>query len=630
MTGGSLLEKPRLSGVEFGFKAPVDYDRWKTSFWASYRPEAGMNKASPDQAFVYADANGDEEISQQEFSSIFFSCSPENANKPPGGAAAHAEKAEEAAAHTAKPGSNASAAPVAASKAQAPTARCLYRDVEYSGQEVGVSSTQANLTLCQARCRRTPGCAHFTFHNTDGMCRMLDMEAGWRESSGLISGPVKCVAQVQMKLEDVGETSSLEGKADLLKLELAEEFAKSAGMPVRDIRDMRGNPGKVSLSFGSEPGGELLVGFFVDVPPGGELRDMEKIAHESKAHQKLLTALRADTGPGAEMKVEVAVVPDSQCFILGTRYTPDLNAQQAAVTTAKACQIMCTQTEGCRFFSYLRTSKMCSLQGESATPVFFEDSLAGPQLCHNLPHEPEPSAAELDVDSPGTIFTSFWFWFLLLMACCLCIAAAYFAFRRGRVCPKGWKRQFSRSRKREEGKLSQHRYMALPPTDRELEQNMLTQAASDAGTQGSVPRPLHPVDLGSKLPGSSYPGSWGSTGSQWSWQVERLSTAPRETRETPDFPNPSRGQLAAQGAWGPSPSGQSSPCSLQQSPRASAMRDDSPDWMPHFLGAEAVREAYHNYDVSQLHANPNNPPERSSWPAPQMPTWRRLEGASDR
>ena len=154
------------------------------------------------------------------------------------------------------------------------------------------------------------------------------------------------MAQVQMTLEDVGDTSSLAGKADLLKLELAAEFARSARMPVHGIRDMTGSPGKVTLTFGSEPGGEILVGCFVDVPPGGELRDMEKVAHGS-THRKLLTALRTETGPGAEMKVQVAVVPESQCFVLGTRYTPDLNAEQAAVSTAKACQVTCTQTLCC-------------------------------------------------------------------------------------------------------------------------------------------------------------------------------------------------------------------------------------------------------------------------------------------
>ena len=183
-----VLRKPRLSGVEFGFNAPVDYDRWQASFWASYRPEAGMNKASPDQAFVYADANGDEEVSQEEFSSIFFSCSPENADKPPGGAAAHAEKVEEAAS-TSHPKTNGSAAG-AHTGTRIRTARCLYEGVEYEGKEVGPSSTQGNLTLCQARCLATPGCAHFTFRHVDGKCQMLDMEAGWRETSGAISGPV--------------------------------------------------------------------------------------------------------------------------------------------------------------------------------------------------------------------------------------------------------------------------------------------------------------------------------------------------------------------------------------------------------------------------------------------------------
>ena len=598
----------RLSGAEFGFAAPVDYTRWKTSFWSSYRPEAGMNKASPDEAFVYADANGDEKVSKQEFSSIFFSCAPENAKQPPGGAAAHAQKVETA---SAPPGGEDAPAAAEVPKPKVSSARCLYSDTEYVGGSVGLASAQPNLTFCQARCRTTPGCAFFTFSHADGNCRMLDIEASWRESAGLISGPVKCVAQVQLKLEDVGETSGLEGKTDLLQLEIAAEFAKYARIPDHDIRDMRGNAGKVSLSFSSQGGGEILVHCFVDVPPGGELHDIERVAHESQAQRKLLKALRSDTGPGAEMQVAVAVVPGSQCFILGTRYTPDLNAEHAAVETATACQVKCTETEGCRFFSYLTTTKICSLQGKSATAFFVEDSLAGPQLCHNLPHESEPSKAELETDH-GTIFASLWFWLILLLVVLLCVAMCV-AFRRGRLCPKTWKRQLSRSRKTEEAKLSQHRYMALPPTDQELEQNMLSQAASNE-SQGSALRPLHPVDFGAKLSGynGSYNGRWPSqaNGSPWSWQVERLSTAPRET---PDFAG-SPGRFMAQSAWGPS--GQSSPSSLQLSPRASAMQEDSPEWMPHFLGAEAVREAYQHYDASQRHANP---PERSSWPTPQVP-----------
>ena len=315
------------------------------------------------------------------------------------------------------------------------------------------------------------------------------------------------------------------------------------------------------------------------------------------------------------MKVEVAVVPESQCFILGTRYTPDLNAEKAAVATAKACQVMCTQTEGCRFFSYLKTSKTCSLQGEGATPVFYEDSVAGPQLCHNIPQEAEPPADELETDSPGTIFTSFWFWCILVLICCLCVAALYFMFRKGRLCFTGWRRQYSRPKKREEAKLNEHRYMALPPTDQELEQNMLAQAASDAAGQGSPLQSLHPVDFTGKFPGSAnYNGSWGTNGSQWSWQVDRMSTAPRDTL---DHGNGSPRHLGvppsgfAQSAWGPS----RPTSSWQQSPRSSDMREDSPDWMPHFLGVEAVRESYQSYDASQR----AYPPERSSWPAPQMP-----------
>jgi len=44
----------------------VSSRKWKTSFWNTYEPEAGMSKASPDESFVYADADGNEEVSEKE------------------------------------------------------------------------------------------------------------------------------------------------------------------------------------------------------------------------------------------------------------------------------------------------------------------------------------------------------------------------------------------------------------------------------------------------------------------------------------------------------------------------------------------------------------------------------------
>ena len=158
--------------------------------------------------------------------------------------------------------------------------------------------------------------------------------------------------------------------------------------------------------------------------------------------------------------------------------------------------------------------------------------------------------------------------------------------------------------------------MALPPTDQELEQSMLSQAAAATG-QGPAFQPLHPVDLGPKLPGSSYQGGYGVNGSYRNWQVDRMSTAARDTPDFAGSPSHFAGPPgAAYGTW--AQSGQTSPWSLQQSPRSSGAREreDSPEWMPHFLGVEAVREAYQSYDASQMHANQ---PERFSWPAPQNP-----------
>ena len=50
-----------------------DVRKWKTSFWNTYSPEAGMSKAEADESFVYADADGNEEVSEKEWLTLIHS-----------------------------------------------------------------------------------------------------------------------------------------------------------------------------------------------------------------------------------------------------------------------------------------------------------------------------------------------------------------------------------------------------------------------------------------------------------------------------------------------------------------------------------------------------------------------------
>ena len=46
------------------------------------------------------------------------------------------------------------------------------------------------------------------------------------------------------------------------------------------------------------------------------------------------------------VQVQVAAIPFAQCFVLGTKFTPDMTGQATALT-ARACQNMCERTEDC-------------------------------------------------------------------------------------------------------------------------------------------------------------------------------------------------------------------------------------------------------------------------------------------
>ncbi|CAJ1376459.1 unnamed protein product [Effrenium voratum] len=572
-----------LSGEKFGFNTPVDFTKWKASFWNDYQPEEGMGKASADEAFVYADADGDGEVSEKEFASIYFSCAPENANKPPGGQAAEAQRAEEA---MTKPSAQ-------VSMPEGPVARCLYEGIGYRGEETGLAQAQPNLTVCQVSCRTTPGCAHFTFWHQDGNCKLYAIDALWHPSEGAISGPVRCVAQVRLTLQQLS-AAKLAQEKDVLQVEMAIELAKAAHVPAHDVRDMMGAEGQVTLSMKADNGGEVVMDSFVDMPAGMELKDMEKLAAESGAQRQLLQALRDDaTAPDATMQVLVAAVPLTQCFVLGTKFTAQL--EESSALTPSACQNLCEKNLQCSYFSYMKDAQICSLHPASAKPIFFTGALSGPKVCQDLPSVYEPLADEMEA-AGGSIFSSWWFWTILALLSLLLIA--FCVWRKGRWCLKKLKgRQLSRKNEGKGDAKLNHRYMPLP-ADQQFEQDMMSQAASDAVWQQAASQaPSDPSPHGA-WQGTGYAYGTGTNG--WP-QVQRLQTPTGSANFSTGSSRPQSPWHGAAalltGASAPAASAGSAACSQTQA---------SP-WMPRFLGAEAIHE-YDTWDSA---------PERSSWP--QLP-----------
>ena len=125
----------------------------------------------------------------------------------------------------------------------------------------------------QVNCRNTAGCGHFTFHYDDGNCKIYGLDAIWLPEKGAESGPARCVAQVRLTLQDLGDLAELEKEKDILQVEIANELAKSAKIPVHDIRDMAGQVGKVTLSADTSAAGKLIMDSFVDLPAGSKLQD---------------------------------------------------------------------------------------------------------------------------------------------------------------------------------------------------------------------------------------------------------------------------------------------------------------------------------------------------------------------
>ena len=75
-----------------------------------------------------------------------------------------------------------------------------------------------------------------------------------------MSGPARCVAQVRLTLEDLGDMTNLEDERQVLQVEIAMELAKSASIPIHDIRDMQGQVGKGHHDKGSNSFGQTDSG----------------------------------------------------------------------------------------------------------------------------------------------------------------------------------------------------------------------------------------------------------------------------------------------------------------------------------------------------------------------------------
>jgi hypothetical protein len=102
---------------------------------------------------------------------------------------------------------------------------------------------------------------------------MYGLDAIWLTTEGAMSGPARCVAQVRLTLEALGDMTNLEDERQVLQVEIAMELAKSASIPIHDIRDMQGQVGKVTMTKDQTVSGKLILDSFIDMPAGSELQD---------------------------------------------------------------------------------------------------------------------------------------------------------------------------------------------------------------------------------------------------------------------------------------------------------------------------------------------------------------------
>eukprot|EP00930_Biecheleria_cincta_P007195 TRINITY_DN10837_c0_g1_i1.p1 TRINITY_DN10837_c0_g1~~TRINITY_DN10837_c0_g1_i1.p1 ORF type:complete len:1016 (-),score=189.90 TRINITY_DN10837_c0_g1_i1:31-3078(-) len=436
---------------------PADYNTWKNKIWSSYEPSGGMQKASADQSFVYADANGDEHVTEKEFASIYFSCDPSSQGATPGGGASEAEEKEQAAIENASASraqlvgpsttealpagwnSGAAASFIAATTTTSvmPAAslpKCLYNGVVFEGGRLGSSASVTNATSCQANCRQTPGCGRFTY-SLGGSCTLHGPSAKWRHSQDFISGPARCMVVVTQRVLGAGDiqvvTPSLADPTQLSSLQrrLGLDLGEAAGLPANRVQDLTGQLGRISLL--PEAKGILLRGI-LDLPPGGVLADVTGVVSSKEAYARTLSTLAQQnlvppsvTLSEVEFMTSVAADALAQCFVAGTKYEPNLMVEAPYSQNSTTCQAKCAQTNGCAYFTFFKTTGVCTLQGGAATPAAASGALAGPAVCSALPADAsEPDKATLEEEAgQGSIFQSAWFWILLVLLVALGIAA---------------------------------------------------------------------------------------------------------------------------------------------------------------------------------------------------------------
>ena len=190
------------------------------------------------------------------------------------------------------------------------------------------------------------------------------------------------------------------------------------------------------------------------------------------------------------------------------------------------------------------------------------------------------------------------------------LVTAYLLLRRCRFTRRSKERQVSQQGV--DRKLGGHRYMPLP-ADQQLEQDMISQAASDAAWHQIASQPSKaPTSDASPMSGR---GTWksGCGGQQGSWQLHQLPPTPRSVpMVSPGPQGQCQGGCGGCGGCGPGgPGGPAGPGwgGQPQWLQPPSETQDQPNWMPHFLGAEAVRE----YDTWRTQR-----PEFSSWHAQEM------------
>jgi len=192
--------------------------------------------------------------------------------------------------------------------------------------------------------------------------------------------------------------------------------------------------------------GSLLAMAYVGMPTGWTLGHLSSQVGGGKLRDRVLTCLadaNATNALQANATLErllvgtlVGLVPEAQCFLLHTKYSPSLTTgdeQNAYTDNASACQARCVVEPLCQHFTYWRASRMCSLHASFATAGFDNTTIAGPRVCAPLPSVGEPGEAadgrlEDGSGSGGnSILGTIWGWvwtilplLLLLVLACIC------------------------------------------------------------------------------------------------------------------------------------------------------------------------------------------------------------------